>query len=85
MIYERRAILSLLAAGRITAAEAERLIAAWEDSREWIWIAVACFAACLLQTHPHFRIDSLGNLLHAIVDHGSRTLHNAALIGLKKF
>jgi len=84
MIYERRVILSLLGAGRITAAEAERLIAAWEDAREWAWIAIGCVAISLLQTHPHLSLGGLGGFLHTIVDHGARALHNGALIGLKK-
>jgi hypothetical protein len=84
MIYEQRAILSLIAAGRITAAEAERLIAAWEDAREWFWIAIACAAASLLQMHPHLRLDNLGSLLHTFVDHGTRLLHTAAWTGLKR-
>jgi len=84
MMYERRAILSLLASGRITALEAERLIAASEDAREWIWIALACAAACLLQTHPHLRLSGLGNLMHAVIDHGTRLLHTAAWTGLKR-
>ena len=84
MINERRAILSLIASGRITAPEAERLLAAWEDTREWFWIALACAAACLLQSHPHLRLDDLTSMLHAFVDHGTRLLHNAALVAIKK-
>jgi len=84
MMNEHRAILSLVAAGRITAAEAERLIAASEDAREWLWIAVACASACLLQTHPHLRLDGLARLLQTAVDHGTRLLHTAAITGLKR-
>ncbi len=89
MNYERRAILSLVAMGRITAAEAERLMLAWQnqawqDARDWIWITVVCATACLLQTHPHLNFDGLGTLLHTVVDHGTRALHTAASIGLKK-
>ena len=84
MIDEHRAILSLVAAGRITAAEAERLIAASEDAREWFWIAVACAAACLLQSYPHLRLDGLAGLFHTALDHGTRLLHTAAITGLKR-
>lgn len=84
MIDERSAILWLIAARRITVAEAERLIAAWEDGREWLWIAIACVAVCLLQTHPHLRLDGLTSLFHTAFDHGTRLLHTVAITGLKK-
>jgi hypothetical protein len=89
MNYERRVLLSLVAAGRITAAEAERLILAWEnpawrDARDWVWIAVACIAACLLQAHPHFSFDNLDGLLHGVAAHGTKALHTAASIGFER-
>jgi hypothetical protein len=84
MTYERRAILSLVAMGRITAAEAERLIAAWQDTREFVWIAAACIAACALHAHPHLSLDGLANLVHAVLNHGTRALHTAASIGFRK-
>jgi hypothetical protein len=39
MNTDRRVILALIAMGRITPAEAERLLAAWDESFEtaWIW------------------------------------------------
>jgi hypothetical protein len=52
MNTDRHAILSLVATGRITAAEAERLLVAWNDSRETAWILVLCLAfAGLAQIH----------------------------------
>ena len=84
MSYERRTILSLIAAGRITTAEAERLIAAAEDAREWLWIALGCIAVCLLQSHPHVDFGALGSLLHTVVGHGTKLLHGAASFGFKK-
>ncbi len=94
MINERRAILSLVAMGRITAAEAERLIliwqdgiwqdTIWQDAREWIWIAIVCAAACVMQAHPHFHFNGLGTALHTVVDQGTKALHTAASIGFKK-
>jgi hypothetical protein len=88
MLYERRAILSLIAAGRITAAEAERLLLAWhqarEWAREWVWISALCLAVCFVQTHPHIRLQGLGNLLHTAVAHGTQALHTATSIGLKR-
>ncbi|MGA8088401.1 MAG: hypothetical protein WCA10_13925 [Terracidiphilus sp.] len=54
MNTDRRAILSLVAMGRITAAEAERLLAAWNESRETAWIVGLCLAfACLAQLNLH--------------------------------
>jgi hypothetical protein len=47
MQSDRRAILSLLAARRITAAEAERLLIVWNDSRESIWLVAACCVVAL--------------------------------------
>jgi hypothetical protein len=84
MTYESRAILSLVAMGRITVAEAERLIAAWQDTRELVWIAVACVAACALHSHPHLSLDGLASLAHTVLNHGTRALHTAASIGFKR-
>ena len=43
MSSDRRAILALIAMGRITPAEAERLLSAWNECRETAWILVASF------------------------------------------
>ena len=52
MNTDRRAILSLVATGRITASEAERLLVAWNDSRETLWILALSLAfAWLAQIH----------------------------------
>ena len=84
MFYQQRAILFLIAAGRITVSEAERLIAAWEDTREWLWIAIGCVAMCVLQSHPHINLHALGGLLHAVAGHGTNLLHAAAAHGFKR-
>lgn len=48
------AIFSLIASGRITAAEGERLIAIANESRETMWIVGLCLvAACLAQIQGH--------------------------------
>ena len=89
MNNERRAILYLVAMGRITAAEAERLMLAWQnpawqDARDWIGITILCLAACVMQAHPHFRLDGLGSVLHMVLDHRTRALHTAVSIGLNR-
>lgn len=42
MNNDRRAILSLIAMGRITSREAERLLALWPDNSETAWVLGAC-------------------------------------------
>lgn len=80
MYTNRRAILSLVAHGRITPAEAERLIAACSTDREAWWLLAGCaLCAGLFQLHaltglqPHalagmahlFRLEIVGSL-HAL-------------------
>jgi hypothetical protein len=52
MYRERQTILSLLALGRITPREAERLLDAWNTGREEIWVIATCLAACAAQFLP---------------------------------
>ena len=61
MKKERQAILSLVAMGRITPWEAERLLAAWNSAREEVWVIGACVVACVAQSLP-----ALGNLWHLL-------------------
>jgi hypothetical protein len=66
MSTDRRAILALIAMGRITPAEAERLLAAWNESREMAWILVAGFGFALLaQLHMHELLPMLRHLVSA--------------------
>lgn len=52
MTSDRHAILALIATGRITPAEAERLLAACNESRETLWIiALALAFAFMAQLH----------------------------------
>lgn len=49
-----RTIPSLVALGRITPAEAQRLLMDWNIGQEELWTLFACIAiACLAQLHPH--------------------------------
>ncbi len=55
MQADRCTILYLIAAGRITSAQAERLLVLSNERTETIWTLAACFAAALLmqsQSHP---------------------------------
>ena len=52
MHRERQTIISLLALGRITPKEAERLLAAWDAGRDEMWVTGACVAACLSRFLP---------------------------------
>ena len=62
MNTDRRTILALIAMGRITPAEAERLLAAWDESRETAWILAFSLAVlCMAQLHVH---SLLPGLLH---------------------
>ena len=66
MSTDRRAILALIAMGRITPAEAERLLAAWNESRETAWILVASFGFALLaQLNMHDLLPTLRHLVGA--------------------
>jgi hypothetical protein len=65
MQSERRAILGLVAAGRISAMEAERLLRAGNDAREEIWIVTACLLICLTQVHLHLSLDGAGHIIES--------------------
>ena len=61
---ERRAILALIAMGRITPSEAERLLAVWNESRETAWILIASIGLGLLgQVNLHEVMRMLGRLV----------------------
>ena len=64
MHRERQAILSLIAMGRITPREAERLLAAANAGREEMWIIGACAVAVLAQWLP-----SLAQLAQTLLSH----------------
>jgi hypothetical protein len=48
MQTDRRAILTLVALGRITPTEAERLLLAWNAGRQSLWVPAACLAAAAM-------------------------------------
>ena len=63
MQSDRRTILGLVAVGRISAVEAERLLRVWTDAREELWIIAACLLICLTQVHLHLSLDGPGHLI----------------------
>ena len=68
MNRERQVILSLVALGRITPREAERLLAVWNAGREEFWVLAACLAACAAQFLP-----DIAGLAHTLLP----ALHHA--------
>ena len=68
MQSERRTILSLIAAGRISAPEAERLLALSEDRIEMLWAIAACVATALLtQGQAHALLEGLSELFRGLL------------------
>lgn len=66
MRSERRAILGLVAVGRISAVEAERLLRVWNEAREELWIIAACLLICVTQIHLRLSLDGLGHGMEAL-------------------
>ena len=78
MDRERSTILALVASGRITAGEAERLLAAWNDSRENAWILLLCLAfACLAHFHVRELWPLLAHLINAQIPALAEAMHHA--------
>jgi hypothetical protein len=73
MQRERQAILSLVALGRITPRDAERMLAAWNAGREELWAIAIGAAACLAHSLP-----ALGRLVHSLLPGGLPGLLHAA-------
>ena len=80
MDRDRSTILSLVASGRITAVEAERLLTAWNDSRETAWILLLCLAfACLTQFHLHELLPVLLHFINVHIPTMAAAVHHALL------
>jgi hypothetical protein len=78
MQTDRRAILSLVALGRITPAEAERLLIAWNQGRESVLVCAVCIAAVLLtQLDPNQVLPDLVHLAQALISGRVIRLHHA--------
>jgi len=68
----RQTILSLVALGRITPREAERLLAAWNTGREEMWAVAACAVVGLAQGLP-----ALARVAHTLLAEVLPGLHHA--------
>ena len=71
MNRDRRAILSLIALGRITPREAERLLAAWNAGREELWVFAGCVVICLARFLP-----ALASEAHTLLSGSLPGLHH---------
>jgi hypothetical protein len=60
MREERKTILALIALGRLTPREAERLLAASDRSREDLWILIACVAVLISQSVAQSQMQWFG-------------------------
>jgi hypothetical protein len=68
MHTDRRAILQLVAIGRITPTEAERLLIVWNDGRETMWALSACIViSLLLQLNPREWIPRTFDFAHSLL------------------
>lgn len=62
---DRRLVLQLIALGRLSPAEAERLLLAWSEVRETAWLVAGCVAlAAMGQMQVH--ASGLGQIGHAV-------------------
>ena len=74
MNRDRQTILALVAAGRINAAEAERLIAASSDARDVFWIAALCALAVIAP--PHWTASGIAPIAQNAIHAAAHTLHH---------
>jgi hypothetical protein len=63
---DRRRVFKLLEMGRISAAEAERLMADWQASRESTWILVGCIGIGLLAVLDLGLVPVVQSLVHTL-------------------
>ena len=76
MHTDRRTILSLVAHGRITAAEAERLLIVWNEAREGVLVFAACVLLVLLaRVDVQKGLSAMMHFTHALLANDS--LHHA--------
>ena len=76
MLSDRGAILHLLAMGRVSAAEAERLLAVASAERENLW-AMACCAALIVVAEAQAMMPGWDHAVKAMLAGGLPGLHHA--------
>jgi hypothetical protein len=78
MNTDRRTILALIAMGRITPGEGERLLAVWNESRETLWIlAFSLVVICLSQLNAHEFLPALWHFVNTQVPALAGAVRNA--------
>ncbi|HEY2466358.1 MAG TPA: hypothetical protein VGI45_00785 [Terracidiphilus sp.] len=78
MDSDRRTILALIAMGRITPVQAERLLSAVNESRETAWILAICIAVgCVAQFHLHDLLPVLMHFLNVQIPVLAGAMHRA--------
>jgi hypothetical protein len=78
MENDRRVVLNLVAAGRLTPADAERLLIAWNDWRERLWAIAACAGfALLVQFNPQAWLTGLLHTAHSLLPVSAEPVHRA--------
>jgi len=74
----RSTILSLVALGRISPAEAERLLVAWNQGRDGFWVFAVCAAAVLLAlTDPHHVLQGFVHFAESLLSGRVLSVHPA--------
>ena len=71
----RRAIYSLIAMGRLTPAQAERLLALANEHSETLLVLVACAAAVFLMQVHHRLVSEFLHHLQLLLPEGTTVLH----------
>ena len=83
MHTDRRAILSLVALGRINAAEAERLLILWNEAREGTLVFTVCILLALLtQFNGQQGLSALMHFARTLL--AGESLHRALSLVLQR-
>jgi hypothetical protein len=78
METDRRIILRLIAMGRISPTEAERLLLAWSSGRENDWVLAGCIvAASMAQLNLRTLLPGLQHVAHSMMSWDLGSLHRA--------
>jgi hypothetical protein len=84
MKSERRVVLHLLAIGRLTPIEAERLLVAANDAREGFWMfAAAMVIACVAQLNAGHLLAQLNHAFTAMLPASLAIVHQCSSIDFR--